>query len=227
MSDKSERLLQRVTFRIPRDRIEKINKMIKKGNYKNQSNFLRNAVDLLVYWEKEIKIDDIIDPLLQKNIIDRFSEVEQVEKIFPELEKKMVNDLAFLYKTKKETSIFVKESFNESRKIHEETKKLLKLAEIGIAEYEEKVRKEGLELVPFIIQVIRSLYSQFKDEETPLNIKEWETQTLAATKILQNKVTKKGFTIEELKEIYSIIDASQLKKEEKKKSHGQGEGSGR
>ncbi len=33
--------------------------------------------------------------------------------------------------------------------------------------------------------------------------------------------------IEELKEIYSIIDASQLKKEEKKKSHGQGEGSGR
>lgn len=235
--DKKGSLQQRVAFRIPRDRFKKINEILKKGKYKTQSDFLRNAVDLLLHWEDKLGIDDINDPILRKKIIDREERILKAEKVFPELEKKMVKDLAFLFKTKEETSIFVKNSLNESKKIHEETKKSLKLAEPFIEEYEKRKREDGMELVLFFMQLVRSLYSQFKDEEIPLNIKEWETQTLVDARKLHDKITRNGRKEESYidrreiaeeierstktkgltaKEFFATRKTSQFKKEEKK-----------
>ncbi len=222
MSNKTDKLLQRVAFRLPNEKYEKINSVLEDGKYNSQSNFLRSAVDLLLFWEKKIKRNDVTDSKLRESIGVRIAEVGQEHdrllELREELRKQAEEDLKTLKELKKET---------EERK---EAGKYFKTYLPLVNEHEKRIRREGLEIVAFFMQLIKNLYSQFEDEDSPLKIKAWELQTLTeAKRILENVSTEenkktpksnlkrnkasKGLTA---KDFFNTVDSSQFKKKEKK-----------
>ena len=233
VSKKKENLVQRVAFRLPIDKFEKINSILQNSDYKNQSNFFRGAVDLLLFWENELDVDEVTDPSLQKSIRDRFSKVEKVEKGFPEIRAKIKKRYELMKKAEVglEEMIEKKEKFLEKvDKKRKEDQNFVKKFAPGLKEYEKETKEAGMGMVLFIIQLIRNLYSQFEKKETPLNIKEWETQILADAKKLFDEITTeekkktsksnlkrntvtKGLTA---KDFFNTVNASQFKKEGKK-----------
>lgn len=82
-------LLQRIAFRLSIDKHETINSVLEDGKYNNQSNFFRSAVDLLLFWENELDVDEVTDPSLQKSIRYRFSEIETALKDLPSIREEV------------------------------------------------------------------------------------------------------------------------------------------
>ncbi len=217
MSNEREKLLQRVAFRLSNEKHKKIESVLKDEKYSSQSNFLRCAVDLLLFWEKKIEIKDVVSSKLRKSIGVRIAEVRQENDKLLELREE---NLKILEEMKKE---------NEERK---EAEQYFKTYLPLVNEHEKRFRREGLEIVAFFMQLIKNLYSQFEDEDSPLKIKTWELQTLTeAKRILENISTEekkkppksnlkrnkasKGLTA---KEFFKTVDTSQFKKEGKKKN---------
>ncbi len=238
MSKKKENLVQRVAFRLPIDKFKKIDSILQNSDYKNQSNFFRGAVDLLLFWENELDVDEVTDPSLQKSIRDRFSKVEKVEKEFPKIRAKIKKRYELMKKAETGLEELMKKAETGLEKVDKKRKEdqnFVKKFAPGLKEYERETKKTAIEIVLFIIQLIRNLYSQFEEKETPLNIKEWETQILADAKKLFDEITSeepkedinsnfkintvtKGLTA---KEFFKTVDASQFekfKKEGKKKN---------
>ncbi|MHA1397409.1 MAG: hypothetical protein ACTSSF_06840, partial [Candidatus Heimdallarchaeaceae archaeon] len=61
MSDTKKDLQRRVTVRLEKERFEKISSLVKRKLYRDISDFLRTSVELLLFWENEIELDQIND----------------------------------------------------------------------------------------------------------------------------------------------------------------------
>lgn len=73
MLDESKNLTTRVAVRITNEKYEKINSILDDGLYSQLSKFFRCAVDLLLFWENKIELNDVVDSNLRKSIRSRFA----------------------------------------------------------------------------------------------------------------------------------------------------------
>lgn len=209
MSDRKEDKQRRVTVRLDKERFEKISDLVKRKLYRDISGFLRTSVELLLVWENEIETDQINDSLLRASVETKLVKANQIEQLLPLVKKEFLEKEAQIRK--------------DREKLFNDAKIFLKFCD-EITEVRKIIQSEGRASVNFFVGELKKLNEVVSDPMFKKQFKEWEKNlTGRADAFFDNyyefPILKMPST--ETEEIVKEM----LKEEEKKKSHGQGEGS--
>lgn len=148
MAKNTKTELRKVSFRIPQEKYEKVEHLVKTREYKDISQFLRNAVDYKLYyarllkWEEFAKVIDlndgfyivndgpaITDKMMDKLLDESQQQLDEFKKKIYELEK----NLGYIKSTNDNTLILLENSVEHYMKfieiIYQELKKIYQLPE--------------------------------------------------------------------------------------------------
>lgn len=172
--DRKKDVKQRVTVRLPEEQIKMINTMLSEGKYKTQSDFLRGAVELLLFFEDKIALSDITNIFLRGNMTGLLFKTTIAEQTYP--------------KMKKDIELSITDLQSEIARITNEMNEFMLEHEKRINESKKEIvesKKELIHIMAYNIQIPDELSEIIKSKNSDLT--ENDKQILSLFKKLKNR----------------------------------------